>query len=119
MANTYQPELDATNELDARRANYYQGLIGVLHWTIEIGCIDIIALVSLLSRYLAVPREGHLEQVFHIFAYLKAHSCSTLVFDDTTLPFDESCFYRADWSKYYPDTGDKLPPTCLNLKETA
>jgi hypothetical protein len=28
----YRPELDETLELDARRANYYQGLIGILRW---------------------------------------------------------------------------------------
>ena len=37
----------------------------------------------MLASFLAAPRAGHLDAVFHIFAYLKKHSKSTLVFDDT------------------------------------
>jgi hypothetical protein len=106
----YRPELDATPELDARRANYYQGLIGVLRWIIEIGRIDIMVPVCLLSRHLAAPREGHLEQVFHTFAYLKNYNRSAIVFDDTTPTFDEARFTKADWSEFYPDAVDELPP---------
>ena len=110
LATGYRPEIDSSPELDPRRANYYQGLIGILRWVVELGRIDIIVAVSQLSRYLAMPREGHLEQALHIFAYLKAHGRSTLVFDDTTPTFDEDRFFQADWSEYYPDASDPLPP---------
>ncbi len=70
----YRPELDSTAELDPRRLNYYQGLIGVLRWICELGRLDIVLPVSLLSRYLANPRWGHLEQALHIFAYLKKYN---------------------------------------------
>jgi hypothetical protein len=33
----YRPELDVTDALDPQRANYYQGLIGVLRWITELG----------------------------------------------------------------------------------
>ena len=66
--------------------------------------------VTLLSRYLASPREGHLEQVLHIFAYLKVSNRSSLVFDDTAPVFDESRFAKADWSSFYPDAEDEKPP---------
>jgi hypothetical protein len=72
MSTGYRPELDAT-------ANYYQGLIGVLRWMCELGRVDILVDVSLLSRFLAAPRVGHLDQVFHIFAYLKADAKSSLI----------------------------------------
>ena len=110
LATGYRPEIDSSPELDPRRANYYQGLIGILRWVVELGRIDIIVAVSQLSRYLAMPREGHLEQALHIFAYLKAHGRSTLVFDDTTPTFDKDRFFQADWSEYYPDASDPLPP---------
>ena len=71
MSTGYLPELDATPELDAERVNYFQGLIGILRWAVELGRVDIIVPVSMLSRYLALPREGNLEQALHIFAYLK------------------------------------------------
>ena len=32
LANEYRPELDSSEELDYKKQNYYQGLIGVLLW---------------------------------------------------------------------------------------
>jgi hypothetical protein len=77
MSAGYCPKLDQTPELDARRASYFQGVIGVLRWACELGRLDILVAVSMFSRYLANPREGHLQQVFHIFGYLKKHERST------------------------------------------
>ena len=96
IADGYRPELDATPELDARRASYYQGLIGILRWIVELGRIDITTAVSHMSRFMANPREGYLEQTLHIFAYLKKYDKSAIVFDDTTPDFDESRFTRPD-----------------------
>ena len=36
VAQGYRPELDATHELDAKRGQYYQSLIGVLCWICEL-----------------------------------------------------------------------------------
>ena len=83
FAQTYKPELDTTEMLDARRANYYQNLIKVLRWMVELGCLDINYHVAVMSRYLAAPREGHLEQVFSIFSYLKQKPKYKLVLDST------------------------------------
>jgi hypothetical protein len=71
LSSGYRPELDFSSELPAHQVNYFQGLIGILQWIVELGRIDIIIPVSLLSRYLVSPREGHLQQAFWIFAYLK------------------------------------------------
>jgi hypothetical protein len=65
--------------------------------------------VSLLSRYLASAREGHLDQAFHIFAYLKAHDQSPMVFDDSYPTFDNARFKECDWSELYPDALEVLP----------
>ena len=66
MSHEYRPEIDVSAVLDENRANYYQNLIGVLRWAIELGRVDIYLEVSLLLAYNAQPRQGHLEQVFHI-----------------------------------------------------
>jgi len=58
--------------LSAERTNYYQGLIGILRWIVELGRIDIIVSVSLLSRYLVLPREGHLQKGVPNFCILEA-----------------------------------------------
>jgi hypothetical protein len=75
----YRPKLDATPELDDAKANYFQGLTGVLRWMIELGRIDIMVSIAMLSHYLANPREGHLSEAIYVFAYLKAHDRSSLV----------------------------------------
>ena len=71
IQSTYRPELDVSPELDAEDPSYYQSLIGVLRWIVELGRVDICLEVSMLSSHLALPREGHMQQVFQIFAYLK------------------------------------------------
>jgi hypothetical protein len=63
VSPTYRPELDVTPELEGEKITYYQGLSGVLRWMVEIGRVDTMMPVTLLSRFLANPREGHLEQV--------------------------------------------------------
>jgi hypothetical protein len=56
----YRPELDFSAELNSQTMNYYQGLIGVLRWIVELGRINIAVPVTMLSRYLISPREGHI-----------------------------------------------------------
>jgi hypothetical protein len=69
----YRPEQDVTNELDSELSSRYSQLIGILRWMVELGRVDIYHEVSVLSKYLALPRAGHLETVYHIFAYLNKH----------------------------------------------
>ena len=116
MSQGYRPEVDTTPELDAKRANYFQGLIGVLRWICELGRVDILVDVAMLSRFLASPRRGHLDQAFHIFAYLKRYNRSSMVFDDTEPMFDESRFQKCDWSEYYPGACEAVPPDAPEVR---
>jgi hypothetical protein len=106
----YRPELDATPELDPRRASYYMSLIGILRWMVELGRVDILMAVAMMSSYMAAPRQGHLDNVLHIFAYLKKHPQSTMIFDDTEPSFDESRFTEVDWSGHYDNVSEPMPP---------
>ena len=65
------PDLDTTAELDEEQATYYQSQIGILRWIVELGRVDIATEVSLLASPVALPRKGHLQTVFHIYAYQK------------------------------------------------
>ncbi|KAI2511614.1 Reverse transcriptase (RNA-dependent DNA polymerase) [Fragilaria crotonensis] len=116
MSQGYRPEVDTTPELDAKRANYFQGLIGVLRWICELGRIDILVDVAMLSRFLAAPRRGHLDQVFHIFAYLKRYNRSSMVFDETEPVFHESWFQKCDWSECYPGACEAVPPDAPEVR---
>jgi len=109
MSQGYHPETDNTDLLDDTRCNYYQALIGVLRWICELGRIDILVDVSKLSRFLAAPRHGHLEQVLHVFAYLKRHPKSKIVFDDLLPPLGGFGFAAHDWSEMYPGAAEVIP----------
>ena len=50
-----------------------------------------------MSSHHALPREGHLEQVLHIFAYLKQYHNTELVYDPSDPVVDETDFERRDW----------------------
>jgi hypothetical protein len=97
FAGVYKPELDESPELDPTRANFYQSQIGILRWCVELGRIDIITEVSMLSTYLCLPREGHLEAVFHVFVYLGLHQNARVVFDPTYPDVDMGTFIKTDW----------------------
>jgi hypothetical protein len=114
ISNGYHPELDITPLLGPERANYKQNLIGILHWAIELGRIDIHIHVSMLSSFLSSPRVGHLEQVLHIFTCLKHYDRSTMVFDDTLPNVDLANFPVADWTEFYHDAKEEIP---LNAPE--
>ena len=110
MISGHRAELDATPELSAELTNYYQSLIGALRWAVELGRIDIIVEVGMLSPYCVSPRLGHLEQVLHIFAYLKRQGSCTMVFDLSEPNIDDSIFQVRDWSAQYPDASESIPP---------
>ena len=59
--------------------------------------------VSLLASQLANPREGHLDIVFHMFAYLKNKHNSWMVFDPTYLEINMSVFKKCDQKHFYGD----------------
>ncbi len=37
----YRPEIDVSRELAGEEASYYQSLIGILRWMVELGRVDI------------------------------------------------------------------------------
>jgi hypothetical protein len=62
----YYPSTDLSDILDPECSSFYQHLIGVMRWMVELGRIDIATEVSMLSSYLACPCEGHLENALHV-----------------------------------------------------
>ena len=111
FTTNYGQEIDITKELDPVNASYYMSLIGVLRWMVELGRVDIAVEVSLMSSHMAMPRSGHLEQLYHIFSYLKVHHNTEMVFDPSDPIIDYSLFERQDWStaEYGTDLKEELP----------
>ena len=106
----YRPELDTSDELGDEDAAYYQSLIGILRWMVELGRIDITCEVSMMASHMALPREGHLSQLFHMFAYLKKCHNSELVFDPSDRDIDYNEFVHQDWeSSEYGILQEEIP----------
>ena len=116
--STYRPELDQSGECDAIKTHLYQNLIGVLRWICELGRVDILYEVSILSQYLASPRIGHVMEAVSIFYYLENHDRTWMVLDPTR--FDIKWLPRANeqapevraqvLKKMYCDAEDLEPP---------
>jgi hypothetical protein len=62
----YCPEFDTSNPIDPECLSFYQHLIEVMWWMVELGRIDIATKISLLSSHLAYPRVEHLEVALHV-----------------------------------------------------
>jgi hypothetical protein len=77
---------------------------------VELGRVDIATEVLMLSSYLALPREGHLETALHIMGYLRKKHNSRLVFDPTYPEINESDFPEFDWTEFYGDVTEAIPP---------
>ena len=118
---SYRPEIDTTPELKDKLASRYLQLIGILRWGIELGRIDIITEVSVLSQHQCTPREGHLDAVYRIFWYLKCRlkkdELGRIIFDPSIPHVDESLFNPTSpehWKDFYQDASEAIP---MNMPE--
>jgi hypothetical protein len=57
-----------------------------------------------------MPRAGHLNAMYDIFAYLKKHENSTVVFDPNEPELDRRMFNEYDWTDFYGDVKEAIPP---------
>ena len=105
----YDPLMDLSADPASIFLNYYQTQIGVLRWMVELGMIDIITEVFMLTSQFALPQEGHLKEVFQIFGYPKGHQNARMVFDPTYPTPDTSMFLDHDWRNFYGDVQQAIP----------
>jgi hypothetical protein len=79
---------------------------------VELGRVDIITkeVCMLLASHSACPREGYLEAVYHMFAYLDNKHNSRMVFDPLYPHIEHSTFKECDWKEFYGDVEDPIPP---------
>jgi hypothetical protein len=110
MLGAHHPTNDTSAELTATGVHCYQELIGVLRWAVEIGRLDILLEVALLSSHLALPRQGHLEQVHHIFGYLKQSPRRHLYLDPDYPMISDERFSKYEWTHFYKHAEEPQPP---------
>ena len=109
FSSNYHPSEDTSMELDHAGLRYFQELIGVLRWAVELGRVDILLEVALLSSQMALPRIGQLQQVYHIFGYLKNSPRRRLYYDPDYPQISEERFNSYDWEDFYKDAEEEIP----------
>jgi len=114
---SYRPELDTSEECTDNQVTLFQNMIGILYWAVELGRIDIGYKLSVLSRYLVLPRTGYLLQAIHMFKFLDIHKENELAFRPEEPPLNldyDAIKEQTDFmKKAYLDTEEELPPNAL------
>ncbi|GAX24495.1 hypothetical protein FisN_18Lu065 [Fistulifera solaris] len=108
-------ELDDSRLLDEEEITHFQELIGILRWATELGRIDILLEVSLLSSFQAMPRWNHLQEVYRIFAFIKKNPKFSLYMSPELPKFEFMQMTRQadDFKEHYRDAKEELPPRML------
>ena len=79
---------------------------------VDVGQVEICTEVRMMLSHLALPWKGQIGAVFHIFAYLKKHHNSEMVFDPSEPEIDMDCFPCEDWSlSVHGDVKEDMSPT--------
>ena len=64
-----------------------------------------------MSSHLALPRKGHLQQLYHMVRYLSKCHNSEIVFDPSEPDIDHNQFQRKDWkATEFGEIAEILPP---------
>ena len=116
MPSDSHPKIDNSNPLSNDDIQLYQSYIGILRWAVDLGRIDICKAAGAMARFSTMPREGHLEQLFHIFAHLNKYHNTEIVFDPTDPIIDKSKYQKQDWASSefgHIEGKEELPPDML------
>ena len=101
--------MDNNPALEKYLAYWYQYLIGILRQMVEIVRVDIITKVSMLASQVAIPREGHLEVVLHVFEFIRQNYNSRMNFDPNSLVIDMNYFKGCKWKYFYGYLKEDIP----------
>ena len=63
----------------------------------------------MMLTHLALPQCRHMEQLYHMFGYLKANPKCKLYLDPQHLQVDERSFQSYDWYDFYRDAKEAFP----------
>ena len=94
MSNKYRPKIDISPELNATDDAYYQSSTETLRWMVELRHVNITTEVFMLLSRLALPREGHLKQLFWMSTYLDKQHNSEMVFNHSEPTIDYAEFLK-------------------------
>ena len=109
LEDNYHPEIDESPLLGDDMVRKYQMLIGCANWIVILGRFDVMYATVTMARFLQVPREGHLKAVLRVFGYLKGYAKAKITVDPT-VPRIQGEVTQHNWSEFYPDATEELPP---------
>ena len=114
-SSRYQPELDVLDILGPDATNWFQNIIRILNWIVELGRVDINNSVERLTTFLSIPRAGNLRASLHMFSYLDHYDRTKLVFDPS-MPSHIVNFNKVkNCQEHYPYAEDDFP---LNMPDS-
>ena len=93
------PELDDSDELDAKGIQLYQSLIGALQWIVTIGRFDIATAVMTLSGFRVAPKQGHLARIKRIYGYLAKMRHASIRIRTEEPDYSDVPNIEHDWSR--------------------
>ena len=97
MTSGYRPEIDITPELGIEDAPYVHSLISVLIYIDKLGRISINVESSMLSSHLVLSRVERFQELLRVFAYIKKHMNSEMVFGPSEPDIEMNSFHCQDW----------------------
>jgi hypothetical protein len=110
MEQSYHPESDTTDLCTPQEASIYRGLIGSANWMITLGRFDIHYATGALARFSMAPRQGHVTAMHRVFGYLKKYPHGKILVDPTFPDHSKYVPTEHNWSEFYPDAHEELPP---------
>jgi len=111
LINGDHPELDTSDLLNEDDQKIYQSLIGALLWVIQISRFDVTTAVMPLSRFRAMPRQGHLDRVKRIHGYLSKMRHATIKIRTDAPDCSAIPVKMCDWEhSCYANTEEETPP---------
>ena len=74
----------------------------------KIGIVDIISEVFMMASQMDMHREGHLEAVLHVFAFLRQKYNSRMTFYPTYPIINMNGFKECKWKDFYVDLKEAI-----------
>jgi hypothetical protein len=118
ISEGYHPEVDDSPLCTEDDSDKYRSIIGCYIWVIVLGRFDIAYATFAMSRFIILPREGHLKAVKRILSYLKTFPRGRVIID--TSYHDYSLYPVEDhsnWMEFYPESGEEIQRIFLLRKD--
>ena len=112
----YRPETDTSPDIKSEELKQYKEMVRVIRWEFDLVRVYILLDTALMYTYLALPRRGHLEQIFRVFGYPKVNPKIKLCSDLQHPEINKCLFEVHDWYDFYRDSKEAIPADNPNTR---